>query len=166
MNNLRYRSGQTDFIRLPTDIRCRYWAGDLICLLDGLAVPVSDFPDLFTGNSPSHCLPFHFVGVSHQSDHQMSNNGLLSVDISATSVYEFEVPTDHYDFGNLLAADTHSSQRLTKSDSYLAIAMAREGGNRVDRLRVSFLSAFNPASAGFTRRLKIRSFTELINPET
>ncbi|MEZ6046572.1 MAG: hypothetical protein R3C11_13565, partial [Planctomycetaceae bacterium] len=147
-NQLRYRSGQVQLVKVRVDSSTVIEAGDLV-FLDGDDVkPAADFTwdtDLATTQA---AFAAAFLGVAHQA----SANGdtePVSVDVSPHAVYEFDVAATTYEVGELLGPDENSSalhaqQLESVANGGLAIARAVEyRSTSSSLLRVNLASAFH-----------------------
>ncbi|MCA9040451.1 MAG: hypothetical protein KDA65_08900 [Planctomycetaceae bacterium] len=151
-NQLRYRSGQVQLIKVRVDSTTVIEAGDLVFLDTDDVKPASDFnwdTDLGTTQASFAAV---FLGVAHQC----SANGdtdPISVDVSPHSVYEFDVAASTYEVGDLLGPDESSSELHDQqlegvASGGLAIARAVEyRSSSSSLLRVNFASAFHTGSA-------------------
>lgn len=97
-NQLRYRSGQVQLIKVRVDSGTVIEAGDLVFLDEDDVKPASAFSwdtNLATTQASFAAL---FLGVAHQC----SGNGdtePISVDVSPHAVYEFDVAATTYEVG-------------------------------------------------------------------
>lgn len=150
-NQLRFRSGQIQLRKFRVDAATVIEAGDLVWLDTDDVKPASAFTwdtDLPTTQAAFAAL---FVGVAHQVSANGDTND-VSIDISPTSVYEFDVASATYEVGTPLGPDEASSKLMnqqleTVASANLGIARAAEYKAAADtKLRVTFASAFNTAS--------------------
>jgi len=92
-----------------------------------------------------------FIGIAYEASAN-GDTADISVDWSATAVYEFDVVSATYNPGERLAPDSASSlledQKLDKTDSNVnAIARSvEEKSSAATRLKMVFASAYNPAA--------------------
>ena len=91
-----------------------------------------------------------FIGIAYEASANGETDD-ISVDVSADSVYEFDVISGTYNPGESLGPDSASSllqdQVLTKAVSTSAIARSvEEAATAVTRLEVKFASAWNPSA--------------------
>ena len=150
MNRLRFRSGQVHLRKVRVDANTVISAGDLLWLDGDDAKPASDFPwntDLATTQAD---FAAQFLGIAHQQ----SANGQtdpISVDVSATSVYEFDAAAAPYEVGQPLGPNENASelmnQKLAAAAASNAIARAAEYAPSATSLRVTFASAYATGSA-------------------
>jgi hypothetical protein len=148
-NRLRFRSGQVQLVKVPVLQHVEIDVGDLVYLWAGKAFPLSQFPDDWVDLSDRRkAVPKAFLGIAHQST-ASGETEHISVDLSPLAVYEMDVEADTYELGVPLEPCLGMSQCLRQSrDSHGAIARAAEyKATRSTLLRVSFCSAFHPASA-------------------
>ncbi len=149
-NRLRFRSGQVQLVKVPVDSASVIEAGDLVFLDSGEVKSAADFAwdtDLATTQG---AFAEVFLGVAHQGS-EAGEAEPVSVDVSPFSVYEFDVQSAAYGFGDVLGPDELSSGLMNQqlevvgsSANGIARAMeTRSGGS----LRVSFASAFHAGSA-------------------
>lgn len=152
MNRLRFRSGQVQLQRLRVAAETVIEAGDLVWLDENEVKPTADFPwdsDLATTQA---AFAAAFLGVAHQPS-PAGDARDISVDVSPFAVYEFDVEPASYEVGDALGPDVASeslmNQQLAAVESgTCAIARAVEyRAGTSTTLRVSFASAFHPASA-------------------
>lgn len=150
-NRLRFRSGQVELHRLRVDSDIVIEAGDLVYLDNDKVKPASEFPwdsDIVTTQGAFAGV---FVGVAHQPSAEGETND-VSVDLSPFAVYEFDVDSAAYEFGETLGPDEGSSamlsQRLVSADASDSVARAAESRTAATSLlRVQFASAYHVASA-------------------
>ncbi|TWT63217.1 hypothetical protein [Rubinisphaera italica] len=151
-NQLRFRSGQVQLVKVRVDSGSVISVGDLVYLDGDDAKPGSSFAwdtDLATTQA---AFAEVFLGVAHQPS-AAGETEAISVDVSPFSVYEFDVQTGTYELGDVLGPDegssTLQSQQLESVGSAgLGIARAMEfKASNSGLLRVSFASAFHAASA-------------------
>ncbi|QDU78975.1 hypothetical protein Pla110_06790 [Polystyrenella longa] len=157
-NQLRYRSGQVQLIKVRVDSGTVIEAGDLVFLDADDVKPASGFEwdtDLETTQASFAAM---FLGVAHQC----SGNGdtdPVSVDVSPNSVYEFDVAATTYEVGDLMGPDEgsselHDQQLESVASGGLAIARAAEyRGTSSNLLRVNFASAFHTGSANVNAQI-------------
>ena len=151
-NRLRFRSGQVQLVKVRVDSGTVIEAGDLVYLDGDDAKPASDFTwdtDLSTTQASFAAL---FLGVAHQPSASGETKS-ISVDVSSSSVYEFDVQAGTYELGDCLGPDENSSTIMSQQLEAVA-----DGGDAIGRavqykatsttmLRVSFASAFHVGSA-------------------
>ena len=151
-NRLRFRSGQVQLHKVRVSAESVIEAGDLLFLQDDQAQPASALSWDTNLATTQAALADVFLGIAHQPS-PAGEAEPISVDISPVSVYEFDVASSTYGFGDRLGADAVSStlrnQQLVKvSTAAPAIARAVESRTTAsNRLRVSFASAFHTGSA-------------------
>jgi hypothetical protein len=151
MPKLRFRSGQIQLIKVRVDSATVIEAGDLVWLDSDDAKPASDFTWTTNLATTQGNFAAKFLGVAHQG----SANGEtspVSVDISPSSVYEFDVNAATYEVGATLGPDESSSalqsQKLEAATAISAIARAAEfAAATTTTLRVTFASAYHMNSA-------------------
>ncbi|MFN0196400.1 MAG: hypothetical protein ACKVT0_06625 [Planctomycetaceae bacterium] len=157
-NRLRFRSGQVHLVRLRVESDTVIEAGDLVYLDDDNVKPASDFPwtsDLATTQS---AFAAQFLGVAQQPS-AAGDTTDISVDLSPSSIYEFQVASGTYEVGDELGPDSGSSVLLNQqleavASGTLGIARAAEyKPAAATNLRVSFASAFYPGSANVNAAL-------------
>ncbi|MEX0714939.1 MAG: hypothetical protein WD066_00050 [Planctomycetaceae bacterium] len=151
-NRLRFRSGQVQLQRLRVAAETVIEAGDLVYLDDNEVKPAADFD--WDSDLPTTQAAFAevFLGVAHQPS-PAGDARDISVDVSPFAVYEFDVDPGTFEVGDALAPDgaddaLMNQQLIPTGSGTTAIARAveyRAAGSSV--LRVSFASAFHPASA-------------------
>ena len=168
-NLLRFRAGQVQLVRVPVARATIVHAGDLVIMdkQSGLLLPVSNARMLEASTIPAEMLDYVrgrlsglFIGVSHQQSREGEDDP-LSVDVSPTAVYEFNVPSaEAYRVGDMFTfaltpEGVLDSQKLFPTmHRTVAIARAMEfTRERVSTLRVTFASAFSPASANVNAAL-------------
>ncbi|MEX0725183.1 MAG: capsid cement protein [Planctomycetaceae bacterium] len=151
-NRLRFRSGQVHLVKVRVDADTVIEAGDLV-FLDGDDVKsASDFSwtsDLATTQS---AFAAQFLGVAQQpsADGETAD---ISVDISPSSIYEFQVASGTYEVGDELGPDSGDDVLLNQqleavASGTLAIARAAEyKAAAATTLRVNFASAYYTGSA-------------------
>ena len=161
---MRFRQGTVLLVHVPVALEAVYEPGDLLCLVDGVAYPLSHWENVVGGELTHADLPAYFLGVCH------SESGLQGVepiwaDVSPVSVYEYGVECTEYEFGEPLRptfnedgiSEWFSNQELTSSLPENAIAMAMETHlEPSNKLLVSFASAFCPGSSNKFARLGSR----------
>lgn len=170
-NQLRFRSGQVQLRKIKVHKGTAYYAGDMLIydLQTGCAWPMSYYSRV-PGDIP---LCEMFLGVAHIPS-EVGCDVPITVDISPMSVYEMDVRKDIYEFGQGLApSEAHgqvdgvsylirnTTMLMPAEDSVQAtpIAVAQEFVREpVTALRVSFMSAFSPASYVTQRVRPIPSF--------
>jgi len=151
-NKLRFRSGQVELHRLRVESDTVLEPGDLVFLDTDNVKPASDFP--FTTDLATTRANFAaaFLGICHQAS-AMGETDDVSIDLSPLSVYEYEVDSETFEVGSLLAPDGDSdsieAQRLAKvANAGHAIARAAEyKASAATLLRVQFASAFHTGSS-------------------
>ncbi|MEM1060984.1 MAG: hypothetical protein AAF532_02845 [Planctomycetota bacterium] len=152
MTKLRFRSGQVQLRRVPVGAATVIGQGDLIYLDVGAAKPAGDFPwdtDLATTQGGFAAA---FLGVAHSPSADGDTED-VSVDVSPTSVYEFDVTSAAYAVGATLGpadggSSTLASASLSAAGATSAVGVSAEavpGGST--KLRVQFASAFHPGSS-------------------
>ena len=158
MNRLRFRSGITQLQKVRVDADTVIEAGDLVWLDDDDAKPASDFTwttNLATTQSNFAAV---FLGVAHQQS-AAGDTTPISVDVSPLSVYEFDANAAAYEVGDVLAPDESSSHLMNQqleavASGGLGIARAAEYKPASSTtLRVTFASAFHPASSNINANL-------------
>ncbi len=151
-NQLRHRHGDVQLRRLRVDAGTVIEAGDLVFLDSDDVKPASDFTwdtDLATTQA---AFAASFLGVAHTPSASGETDD-VSVDVGATAVYQFDVPSATYEVGDELGPDEASSaladQQLEAVGSAgLAIARAAEyRTSAATLLKVTFASAFHTGSA-------------------
>lgn len=157
-HSLRFRSGQVQLRRFRVQAADEIVAGDLM-VLDGAAVrPVSTVTWDGSAAATRQAASETFVGIAHEGS-LPSEDRPISVDVSALSVYEVEVRPGTFEVGDLMgpddvgtALDGHRMDVV--SDPAEAIARAAEfTDSSVDRLRVTFASSLNTASANVSAQI-------------
>lgn len=151
-NSLSFRSGQVILQKCRVETDTVIEPGDMIFLDETVIRPANDFfwnTDLATTRQEFASM---FLGIAHEAsaDGEVSP---VSVDVSATSVYEFDVASSTYDNGNTLGPDEGSSDLLSQQLEYVAssahaVARAAEyADSATTRLRVTFASAYTTSSS-------------------
>lgn len=150
-NQLRFRRGHVQLHQLRVDSGTIIEAGDLVYLDTDDIKPASDFTwdtDLATTQGTFAAV---FLGVAqHQSADGDTDD--VSVDVSPTSVYEFDVNSATYEVSDALGPDENSSalmnQQLEAASTGNSIARAAEyKASASSTLRVTFASAFGTNAA-------------------
>ena len=155
---LRFRSGQVQLRRFRVDAADLIRPGDLIVLDGDTARPASSTPDAGSPAATREAASESFAGVAHTGS-PVGDATPVSVDVSATSVYEVAVREAAYEVGDLLgpdeAAGALSSDRLdaVASPSEAVARAAEFTDGPVGRLRVTFASAVNTASANASAQI-------------
>jgi len=151
-NQLRFRSGEVQLHKLRVDSGTVLEAGDLVYLDTDDVKPASSFSwtsDLATTQS---AFAASFLGVVH---HQSADGDTddVSVDMSPSAIYEFDVAAATYEVGDELGPDELASSLMDQQleavgTGTLAIARAAEyKAAAATTLRVTFASAFHVGSA-------------------
>lgn len=153
-NKLRFRSGQVQLRKLRVLSATVLEAGDLVYLDSATndVKPASSFP--WTTDLPTTQSAFAaaFIGVAHQQS-AAGDTDDVTVDVSPSSVYEFDTNPAAYEVGDVLGPDELTSTLMNQqleavASGTLGIARAAEhkpAGSSL--LRVTFASAFQTASA-------------------
>ncbi len=150
-NSLSFRSGQVALQKFRVETTSVVEPGDLIFLDETVIRPASETPwnvDLATTQQD---FANTFLGIAHEQSANGESDP-LSVDVSATSVYEFDVTSSTFEFGNALGPEGGTSVLLDQQLAFVgtaaqAIARAMEYTDQmVTRLRVSFASAYATSS--------------------
>lgn len=151
MNRLRFRYGQVQLRKVRVDADTIIDAGDLIWLDGDDAKPASAFP--WDTDLPTTQAAFaeKFLGISHQSSREGQTDP-ISVDVSPSSVYEFDVSPAAFEVGNSLGPDENSgalmNQQLEAATAGNSIARTAEfSSGATGIVRASFASAFVTGSA-------------------
>ncbi|MCA9074675.1 MAG: hypothetical protein KDA93_06560 [Planctomycetaceae bacterium] len=151
-NNLGFRSGQVVLQKFRVESTSIVEPGDMVYLDETHIRPASELTwntDLATTQADFANV---FVGIAHESSTD-GEDAPVSIDVSSSSVYEFDVANATYDNGNPLGADGSGSVLLSQQLAYAdpatqAIARAAEFVNQMTtRLRVTFASAYSTGSA-------------------
>lgn len=151
-NRLRFRSGQVHLHKLRVNSATVLEAGDLVYLDTDDVKPASDFPwdtDLAT---TQEAFAASFLGIAHQQSAD-GDTGDVSVDLSPSAVYEFDVNPAAYEVGDVLGPDENASSLMSQQLEAVAsgtqgIARAAEyKGSSASLLRVTFASAYATGSA-------------------
>ncbi|MEZ6065169.1 MAG: hypothetical protein R3B90_05565 [Planctomycetaceae bacterium] len=149
MNSLRFRSGQVHLRKVRVEDDTVIEAGDLVWLDGDVVRPAADFPWDTNLAATQNAFAAKFVGVAHQPS-AIGQADPISVDVSATAVYEFRVAPAAYELGQPLGPDANGSalmsQQLEAATATNAIARAAEYHPAASSLRVTFASALNTAS--------------------
>ncbi len=125
-NQLRYRSGIVQLVRLPVLAGTVIEAGDLV-YWDGTSVkPAGDFA--WTTNLATTQASFaaSFAGVAHEVS-AAGETEPISVDVSALSVYEFDAVTGTHRFGAAVAPAESSAHLASQQLAAVAVATSRIG---------------------------------------
>ncbi len=151
-HRLRFRSGQVELHKLRVDSDTILEAGDLVYLDTDDVKPASEFTwttDLATTRGNFAAV---FLGVCHQPSAD-GDTADVSIDLSPTSVYEFDVASSTFEVGSLLAPAQNGSalqkqtlQKVTNATHAMARA-AEFKAAAATQLRVQFASAFHTASS-------------------
>lgn len=152
MNKLRFRSGQVQLHKFRVDEDTIIEAGDLVYLDTGVVKPASEFT--WTTDLPTTQGSFaaQFAGIAHEPSPAGEDTD-ISIDVSPTSIYEFDVAASTFEVGDLLGPDEtsgalHGTQLEKVGSSAAAISRAAEYRTSLSNsLRVSFASAIHTASA-------------------
>lgn len=156
MPKLRFRSGQVHLRKVRVDAETVIAAGDLVWLDTDDAKPASDFAWTTNLATTQGLFAARFLGIAHQSS-AAGQTDPISVDVSSTSVYEFDVAPAAYEVGQPLGPDENSSalmnQQLEAAVAPSAIARAAEYAPSTASLRVTFASAFSTASGNVNANL-------------
>lgn len=151
-NNLGFRSGQVVLQKFRVESSSVVEPGDLIFLDETHIRPANEMwwnTDLATTQQDFANV---FVGIAHEASAD-GDDAPVSIDVSSSSVYEFDVANGTYDNGNPLGPDGAGSQLLNQQLTYAdpatqAIARAAEFVDQMTtRLRVTFASAYSTGSA-------------------
>jgi hypothetical protein len=144
MNNLRFRSGQVQLRKVRVDADTVIEAGDLVWFDTNDAKPAADFAWNTNLATTQAAFAAVFLGVAHQPSYAGSTEP-ISVDVSPSSVYEFQVAQAAYEVGQPLGPDANGSalmsQQLEAATAVNAIARAAEYHAGTSALRVTFASA-------------------------
>lgn len=157
-NRLRFRSGQVELHKVRVDSGTVLEAGDMVYLDTNDVKPAASFP--FTTNIATTRGNFAavFLGVCHQPS-AAGETADVSIDLSPSAVYEFNVVGATYEIGDPMAPDGDSdsieSQRLAKVGAVTqAIGRAAEYKAATSTLlRVQFASAFHVGSSNVNATL-------------
>jgi len=150
-NQLRFRSGQVHLRKLRVLSTTVLEAGDLVYLDTNDVKPASSFT--WTTDLPTTQSAFaaSFIGVVHQQSANGETDD-VTVDLSPSSVYEFDVNSGAYEVGDTLGPDESTSKLMNQqleavASGTLGIARAAEykpAGSSL--LRVTLASAFHTGS--------------------
>lgn len=157
-HTLRFRSGQVQLRSFRVQAADEIRPGDLMVLDGTTARPASALPSAATSEAAREAASELFAGVAHTAS-AVGEDRPVSVDVSALSVYEVNVRSGQYEIGDLLGCDAEAgvleAARLDGVDSPTeAIARAAEfTAGPVDRLRVTFASCVNTASANASAQI-------------
>ena len=151
MNRLRFRSGQVQLRKVNAAANSVIEAGDLIWLDGQVARPASEFTwntDLATTQAD---FATSFLGVAHQPSASGSGDP-ITVDISPSSVYEFDTSAATFTLGDTLGCDENAAalmnQQLEHAAAAQAIARAAEStGSGTTSVRVTLSSAYCTGSS-------------------
>lgn len=127
-------------------------AGDLVYLDSDDVKPASSFTWTTNLAITQSAFAASFLGVVHQQSADGDTDD-VSVDLSPTAVYEFDVNAGTYEVGDGLGPDESSSALMNQqleatASGTLAIARSAEYKAATSSLlRVKFASAFHTASA-------------------
>lgn len=151
MNRLRFRSGQVNLVRVPVDSATIIEAGDLVWLDSGQAKPASDFTWTVNLATTQALFAAAFLGIAQEPSPEGESTP-ISVDISPSSVYEFDAASASYALGATLGPDESSStlmdQQLEAATAVNSIARTVEKSDgTVTKVRVSFASAYHTGSS-------------------
>ncbi len=150
--NLGFRSGQLILQKFRVESTTVIAPGDMVYLDETHIRPASELPwqtDLATTQQNFANV---FVGIAHEGSAN-GEDSPISIDVSSTSVYEFDVASSTYDNGNPLGPDGASSKLLNQQLAYAdstsqAVARAVEFVDQMtSRLRVTFASAYSTSSS-------------------
>jgi hypothetical protein len=151
-NQLRFRSGQVELVKVRVDSGTVIEAGDMVFLDTDDVKPASAFVWDTNLVTTQGAFAAKFLGIA-QEPSAAGETADISVDISASSIYEFDVAGATYEVGSLLGPDENSTalhkQQLEKvAGAANAIARAVEYKSASStKLRVSFASAYGCSSA-------------------
>lgn len=156
MNKLRFRSGQVHLRKVRVDADTVISAGDLVWLDTDDAKPASDFAWTTNLATTQGNFAAKFLGVAHQSS-AAGQTDPISVDVSPTSVYEFDAASAAYEVGQPLGPDENSgelmNQQLEAAAAASAIARAAEYAPATSLLRVTFASAYTTSSSNLNANI-------------
>jgi hypothetical protein len=151
-NNLFFRSGQVALQKLRVEVDTVIAAGDMV-YLDGTVVrPASELTWNTNLATTQQDFANVFLGIAHEPSADGETDP-ISVDLSAVSVYEFDVTSSTFDNGALLgpaegSTDLLNQQLVLVGAAAQAVARAAEFADAmVTRLRVTFASAYTTSSA-------------------
>jgi len=148
-NKVRYRSGQVHLISVRVDAGTVIEVGDLLFLDTDDAKPASAFPwntNLATTQSD---FAAQFLGVAHEQS-KSGDTDLISVDIGADAVYEFDAASGTYEVGDTLGPDKDTGNQLL--DQQLEAAVGTSSIARAVEVKVSAATSLRVtlASAYYT----------------
>ncbi len=152
VNRLRFRSGQVELRKVRVDASSVIEAGDLVYLDGDDAKPASALTWDTNLATTQAAFAAVFLGVAHQSSDE-GESSPISVDVSATSVYEFDVASGTYEVGAVLGPDASGTALMSGQlegvvSRDLGIARSVEyRGSGATKLRVQFSSAFHTGSS-------------------
>ena len=158
-HSLRFRSGQVQLRSFRVLEADAVTPGDLMVRDGQYARPASTVPVLNSVGSARLSASSTFLGVAHSAS-AAGEAGAVSVDVSAMSVYEVAVRSGSFEIGDLLGPDDDGGAALSANrmdavgDASEAVARAAEfTDGPVERLRVTFASSVNTASANAAAQL-------------
>ncbi len=150
-----YRTGQVELVRSGVLAATVFTKGDMVAMSgsDANFIPVSTVQwdtDLATTQA---AIADVFVGITWDKS-SSTDTDAINVDMSADSVYEFDVPSGTFTLGQSLGPDQDGSNQSVLSNklegAVVASSVARsfeEATSAVTRLLVKFSSAYNTSSS-------------------
>jgi len=151
-SSLSFRSGQVALQKFRVEATSVVEPGDLIYLDETVIRPAREITWNVDLATTQQSFANAFVGIAHEQSAN-GDDDPLSVDVSATSIYEFDVTSSTFEFGNALGPEGGASVLLDQQLAFVgtnaqAVARAMEFTDQmVTRLRVSFASAYTTASS-------------------
>ena len=152
-NKVRLRSGRVQLIKVRVDSATVIEVGDMVWLDVDDAKPATSFPwntNLLTTQGD---FAAQFLGIAHEQS-KSGDTAPISVDISPSSVYEFDANSATYEVGAALGPDQNGgnlqlmNQQLEAAVGTSAIARAVEyKATASTALRVSFATRYAAGSA-------------------
>lgn len=147
-NQLRFRSGVTQLIKVRVDADTVIEAGDMVWLNTDDVRPASAYAWETDLLSTQESFAEFFLGIAHEPS-PAGETAPISVDISPLAIYEMDCPPGNYEVGRLMAPWGTTPNLKNQSISAAAgdgIARAVEYRTNADTLRVTFASAWHTAS--------------------
>jgi hypothetical protein len=151
-NQLRFRKGQMELIRVRVDSDTVIEAGDLVYLDTDDAKPAAAFTWSTNLSTTQGNFAAAFLGIAQETSAAGETND-ITVDISSTSVYEFDVAASTFEVGTPLGLDETSSalsshvlEKVASGTAAIARAVEYKAHSST-LLKVSFASAFHTSSS-------------------
>jgi len=154
-NKHRFRKGQMELVKLAVESATVIEIGDMLYMesTGGEVKPASSYGAGGTFSALQQGFANVFCGIAYESSASGETDD-ISVDVSPDSVYEFDVASATYAYGDDLGPDESSTpgvlmdqQLEATSNTANAVARAAEYASAATTLlHVKFASAFNPSA--------------------